>query len=326
MESWGWDEDWNATYRGQVNEGLRPARVTVGYRRLYDLATAEGIVTAARLAGKYKHEHEAEGPAAFPAVGDWVAVDLSNRGTPMIRDLLPRRTAFYRKAAGRADDAQVVAANVDTVLLVSALDVDFNPRRIERYLAMAHESGARPVIVLNKTDVCDDVPAAVATLDLIRGDAPVHAISAKADVEGLRGYFSGNETVALLGSSGVGKSTITNRFLGDEVQKTRTLGVDGKGRHTTTNRYLFQVPGGGLILDTPGMRALHVWEGHRGLEEAFADIFELAHQCKFRDCTHRTEPGCAVRGAVSAERLAAYHTLRAEMESLEDESRQRRYR
>lgn len=326
MKSWGWDEQWQAAFDAQVTPRLTPARVTVGYRRLYDLATNQGIVTAARLAGKYKHEHEAEGPAAFPAVGDWVAVDLSNRGTPMVRDLLPRRTAFYRKAAGRADDAQVVAANVDTVFLVSALDIDFNPRRIERYLAMAHESGARPVIVLNKTDVCEDVDGALASLEAVRGEAPVLAIAATEGVDSLRGYFSGNETVALLGSSGVGKSTITNQLLGDTVQKTRTLGVDGKGRHTTTNRYLFQVPGGGLILDTPGMRALHVWEGHRGLEETFADIVDLANQCKFRDCTHRKEPGCAVRGVVRAERLAAYHALRAEIESLDDANRQRRYR
>lgn len=335
LQSWGWTARWQDAYSRQAtrssNPNVVPARVTVGYRRLYDLATARGVVTAARLSGKYKHQHEAQGPTAFPAVGDWVVADLSNRGTPIIRDVLPRHTVFMRKAAGRADEAQVVAANVDTVFLVSGLDLDFNPRRIERYLAMAHESGAQPVIVLNKTDRCDDVPAAVSSLGAVPGDAPVHAICAEECVDPLRAYCRGQSTVALLGSSGAGKSTIVNRLLGEEIQKTRGLGTDGKGRHTTTNRYLFRVPTGGLILDTPGMRELHVWEGQRGIEEAFADVFALATRCKFRNCAHRNEPGCAVTAAVQSgqlesERLDAYHKLTSEIASLKDEGRVRRTR
>ncbi|MEL6546301.1 MAG: ribosome small subunit-dependent GTPase A, partial [Myxococcota bacterium] len=311
----------------------RPARVTVGYRALYDLASPIGSLQAARASGKFKHAHEDLGSAAFPAVGDWVAVDASHSRSPIIHALLPRRTAFLRKAAGRPDDAQVVAANVDVVFLVSSLNEDFNPRRIERYLAMAHESGASPVIVLNKADLREDADALREELRDVKGDAPVHLVSAKGGdgVDALRPYFDGHSTVALLGSSGVGKSTLTNRLLGDQVQKTRSIRSDGKGRHTTTNRYLFQLPTGGLILDTPGMRELHVWEGERGVDEAFADIVELAQSCKFRDCTHRKEPGCAVRAAIErgelpASRLAAYHKLVQEIASNADDTKSRRGR
>ncbi len=333
LESWGFDAEFRAAFEALPTEGLEPARVTVGYRALYDLATAGGPVPAARVAGKYKHDHEDEGALAFPAVGDWVGVDLSNRGTPIIRALLPRRTAFIRKAAGRPDEAQVVAANVDWVFLVTSLNEDYNPRRMERYIAMAHESGAKPVIVLNKADLCDDVDAIRAEVDGYRGDTPAHVISAKPGegIEALRRYFEGQSTVALLGSSGVGKSTLTNRLMGDEVQKTRAIRADGKGRHTTTNRSLFQLPSGGLILDTPGMRELHVWEGERGVDEAFADIVELAAYCKFRDCKHQKEPGCAVQAAVregeiSSGRLVAYHKLIDEMETADYDSKSRRGR
>ncbi|MEM6730865.1 MAG: ribosome small subunit-dependent GTPase A [Myxococcota bacterium] len=333
LSAWGYVPEWRSAFEALDKPSWLPARVTVGYRALYDLATQDGVVTAARVAGKFKHENEDAGPLAFPAVGDWVAVDLSHRGSPIIRALLPRRTAFIRKAAGRPDDAQVVAANVDAVFLVSSLNEDFNPRRIERYLAMAHESGAQPAIVLNKSDLVEDSAELLQEVREVGGDTPVHVVSAKGGtgVEALLGYFEEDATVALLGSSGVGKSTLTNRLLGAEVQKTREIRADGKGRHTTTNRSLFRVPTGGLILDTPGMRELHVWEGERGVEEAFADILELAAQCRFRDCRHKNEPGCAVRAAVAdgrlaAGRLEAYHKLVQETSSMDDESRSRRGR
>lgn len=329
LERWGYDDQFRSAFEALGAPELQPARVTVGYRRLYDLITEVGAVAAAGVAGRFKHTHEAEGALAFPAVGDWVGVDLSSPGSAVIQAVLPRRTAFVRKAAGRADEAQVVAANVDVVFLLSALDDDLNFRRIERYLSLAAQSGARPVVVLNKSDLYEGDREG---LRAVVGDTPVHTISARSGdgVETLKTYFEGDRTVALLGSSGVGKSTLTNRLLGEDVQKTAAVRSDGRGRHVTTNRYLFRLPDGGLILDTPGMRELHVWEGERGVEDAFADIVELARHCRFRDCRHDREPGCAVRAAIdsgelSEDRLRAYRALQKEASSA-TWARTRRYR
>jgi ribosome biogenesis GTPase len=240
--------------------------------------------------------------------------------------VLPRRTKFSRTAAtaGNRMEEQVVAANVDVVFLVSGLDGDFNVRRLERYLTLAYESGAAPVIVLTKTDVCDDVVAAVAEAETVSFGVPVHAVSnvTGEGLDELRPYFEGNRTVAALGSSGVGKSTLVNALAGEELTATGDLRADGKGRHTTRARELVEMPGGGLFLDTPGMRELRLWEADEGLEAAFADVVAIERQCRFNDCSHEVEPGCAVRaalesGVLDSERFESYRKLQRELARLE---------
>jgi ribosome biogenesis GTPase len=259
-------------------------------------------------------------------VGDWVAIRLdpdSDRAT--VHGVLDRKSRFVRKVAGSVVAEQVVAANVDVVLLVTSLDADFNPRRMERYLVLAHESGARPVIVLSKSDLTDHLDQQIEIARSIGGpEVPVHAVSAPRNegYEALAGYLEPGRTVALLGSSGVGKSTIVNRLAGEELQRTQEVrAVDGRGRHTTTHRQLILLADGGLLMDTPGMRELQLWDVDEGVEETFSDVDELGTGCRFPDCEHDREPGCAVLAAVeagrlSAERLASYHKLRRELRVL----------
>jgi ribosome biogenesis GTPase len=242
-----------------------------------------------------------------------------------VQAVVPRRSAFVRRAAGEQTVEQVVAANVDTVLLVSGLDHDFNPRRVERYVLLAWESGARPVVVLNKADLRDDVDACRRAIEQIAPGVAVHAVSARdpPSLAALAPYLLPGRTVALLGSSGVGKSTLLNRLMGTEVQPTRAVREhDQRGRHTTSDRHLFVLPGGALAIDTPGMRELQLWDSGAGLAATFEDVDALAPRCRFRDCTHEAEPGCAVRAAVAEgrlaeDRLASFHKLRAELRHLE---------
>lgn len=258
--------------------------------------------------------------AEFPGVGDWVALAAAEmEGDAKIVAVLPRRSRFSRRAAGDPTEEQVVAANIDTVFLVAGLDGDFNPRRIERYLLVAAESGAAPVIVLNKADRTDDPHAHAEAVRALAGETPVHVVSCRAPetLEVLRQYLGPGQTGALLGSSGVGKSTIVNRLLGEERLATQDVReADSRGRHTSTARQLVRLPGGGVIIDTPGMRELQLWDtGDAGA--AFADVEALGEGCRFRDCRHQQEPGCAVQGAVAAgslhaTRLASYHKLQAE--------------
>jgi ribosome biogenesis GTPase len=265
-------------------------------------------------------------PEERPAVGDWVALrSREGPGRTLVHAVLPRRTAFVRRAAGDQTVQQVLAANVDTVFLVMGLDRDYNPRRIERALVLAWESGAEPVIVLNKTDLSDEVEACRAEVEAAAPGVPVVALSAKRS-EGLGDlgpWLRRGRTVALLGSSGVGKSTIVNRLLGEERQRTREVREsDQRGRHTTTHRELLALPGGGLLIDTPGLREIQLWATEEGLAAAFDDVETFAAGCRFRDCAHEAEPGCAVRAAVAEgrllpERLASFHKLRAELRSLE---------
>jgi ribosome biogenesis GTPase len=224
----------------------------------------------------------------------------------------------------RISEQQVVAANVDTVFLVSALVDDYNLRRLERYLVLAWESGAQPVVVLTKSDLCDDVDVAIAEVESVAVGVPVHAVSnvTGEGVDELRPYFSGNRTVAALGSSGVGKSTLINSLSGHEVMATGSVRRDGRGRHTTTRRELIPVPGGGFFLDTPGMRELQLAEATGGIEEAFDDLFELFARCRFSDCAHDQEPGCAVKqalrdGELDAARWKSYQKLQRELAMLD---------
>ena len=320
LEALGWDDRFEAELRAHGDAGLRPARVAVAHNALYQLSTADGEVMA-EIAGRLRHRSAAAD--ARPVVGDWVAVRPGANGSTTIEAVLPRRHCFSRKAAGEPTRRQLVAANIDTVLLVSGLDDDFNLRRIERYLVAVRNSGAAPVLVLNKADVCPDPETRrAAAADLAPG-APLHVIEAMrpGGAEPLRQHLPPGRTGALIGSSGVGKSTIINRLLGRERQRTAAVRRrDGRGRHTTTQRELISLPDGGLIIDTPGMRELQLWEDTDALDDAFDDIRALAAGCRFRDCEHEGEPRCAVRQAVEAGRLGAarldgYRRLRRERQA-----------
>jgi ribosome biogenesis GTPase len=255
----------------------------------------------------------AEEGADWPAVGDWVAVELHGAdATAVIQEVLPRRSKFVRKSPGKKMEEQVIAANVDTALLVSALDGDFNPGRVERYLAQCWESGARPVIVLNKADACEDARGKAAEMERVAtGVAVCVAVCVVSARTGqgfgeLEEFLRPGQTLVLLGSSGVGKSTIANRLLGEAVQEVRPVREsDSRGRHTTTTRELFALPGGALLVDTPGLREMQLWDAEDGVAQVFVDVDALAGQCRFDDCRHEAEPGCAVLAALEAGTLEA---------------------
>jgi ribosome biogenesis GTPase len=287
------------------------------------VVAADGREIDAAVSGRFRYD--AKGPEDFPAVGDWVALELlAHDHSGVIHDVLPRQTRFARPARGDIASAQVVAANVDVVLLVSGLDHDFNVRRLERYLALAWASGAEPVIVLNKADVCDDIAGRVADAALVAPGVPVRVVSAlEGDgMDSLTPLLEPGKTVALLGSSGVGKSTIVNALLGYERQPTGAVRADDqRGRHTTTSRELLVMPSGALLIDSPGMRSVGMWEIEAGLADAFRDVEHFAAECRFSDCSHGTEPGCAVQraiaeGALPAARLESQQKLARESAAL----------
>ncbi|MDE2293251.1 MAG: ribosome small subunit-dependent GTPase A [Elusimicrobia bacterium] len=296
LERVGWDDGWLASFKEEAGRGLSPARVWAREGSLYRLVTEHGE-RVANISGRYKLELGRGG--SLPAVGDWVAADLAPTRA-VIRKLLPRRTTVARKEAGERERMQVLAANVDVILVVSGLDADFNPRRLERYLAMARESGARPVLVLNKADLCPDVPARVEAAKLVAGGAPMHVVSAKPGLglEALDAYLRPGQTLTLLGSSGAGKSTLVNRILGRERQATKEIREDGRGRHTTTSREMFVAPSGAILMDTPGLREIQLADVSEGIRQTFEDVEALLGRCRFADCRHHKEPGCAVLAAL----------------------------
>ena len=318
----GWDDTRAEQFEHHHEAGLIPGRVAVQHCGAYDVLTELGELRC-DVAGRLYDESSS--PADLPAVGDWVAVAArpdEQGGT--VQAVLPRQTKFSRKTAWQAAEEQVLAANVDVVLIVTSLNEDLNLRRLERYLTLAWESGARPVFVLTKADLAADVDAAVQEVESIAFGVPVVALSNVTGdgLDALRSHLGPGVTAALLGSSGVGKSTLVNTLLGEELLETREIRDDGKGRHTTTRRELVQLPGGALVIDTPGMREIQLWVADEGLEEAFEDVTDLFGRCRFTDCGHESEPGCAVKaaiadGSLSAERWESYLKLQREMAHLE---------
>jgi ribosome biogenesis GTPase len=318
----GWDDAFAEEFEPHAQAGLTPGRVAVQHRGAYDVLTEDGELRC-DVAGRLYEE--ASSPADLPAVGDWVAIAARpEEGAGTVQAVLPRRTKFSRKTAWQASEEQVLAANVDVAFIVTSLNDELNLRRLERYLTLAWESGARPVLVLTKADLTDDVPAAVAAVESVAFGAPVHAISSVSGegLDAIRAHLRPGVTAALLGSSGVGKSTLVNTLAGEELLETREIRDDGKGRHTTTRRELVQLPGGALVIDTPGMREVQLWIAEEGLEEAFSDVTELFEHCRFSDCAHESEPGCAVKealanGTLAPERWESYLKLQRELAHLE---------
>jgi ribosome biogenesis GTPase len=316
----GWNERFAASFAGHAREGRVPGRVVLEHTHIYRVATDDGEVLA-RVSGRLRHR--AATRPDYPAVGDWVVVAPAQDGDARIHTILPRFSRFSRRAAGDTTEEQIVAANIDVVFLVGGLDGDFNPRRLERYLVVAWESGATPVIVLNKADLVDDPGRHV---EEVRASAPgvdVHAVSARdrLSLDALRAHLGPGRTAALLGSSGVGKSTIVNRLVGHDLLRTQDVREsDSRGRHTSTNRQLVVLEHAqGILIDTPGMRELQLWDTGDSGGDAFADITELAAGCRFRDCRHMQEPGCAVRAAVKRgelppDRFENYRKLTLERE------------
>ncbi len=312
LSSLGWDDFFARGFARFTDEGLVPARVTLEHKNAYELLTPSGELSGC-CTGRLLHM--AGSRADLPAVGDWVAVRPRYGETRAdIHALVPRRTVFSRRAVDGSGDRQIVAANVDTVFLVTGLDQNYSLRRIERYLTAAWESGAQPVVVLNKADLHPDPAAAQVEVEGVASGAPVVVLSALADavesggrdgspaagLEALSPWLRPTTTVAFLGSSGVGKSTLINRILGGEHQLTAAVSAAvGKGRHTTSRRELMVAPSGVLVIDTPGMRELQLWDPTpAAIDASFADIAALAARCRFRDCAHKGEPGCAIEAAL----------------------------
>jgi ribosome biogenesis GTPase len=303
----GWNVHFAAMWQAQDKEdGWVAARVVSQQRGLWRIAGdfyARGLVECWAAPSGKMHAAQAT-HRDWPAVGDWIAAEVpdgNRRAT--IHGVLPRRSQFVRKTPGKRIEQQVIAANVDTAFLVAALDGDFNLRRLERYLAQCCESGARPVILLNKADECNDFAARAEMTERIAGGTPVLVLSARTrqGIDALDPFLAAGQTVVLLGSSGVGKSTLVNLLLGQDLQSVRPIREnDSKGRHTTTVRQLVLLPSGAMVIDTPGLRELQLWDAADGVSETFADIEALAAGCRFRDCRHVQEPGCAVRAALEA--------------------------
>jgi ribosome biogenesis GTPase len=325
LASLGWDAGWAAAFTAAADtSGLRagermlPGRVVAEHRERYSVAGEDGDIPAV-LAGRVRHAASAR--EDLPAVGDWVGVSRAgDDGAAVVRFVVPRRSAFVRKTAGITTEAQVVAANVDIALIATALPGDLSTRRLERYLTLAWESGAMPIVLLTKSDLSDNLDVAIAQAALAAPGAEVIAMSAVTGdgIDALAARLHPASTAVLIGSSGVGKSTLVNRLIGGERQRTAAVTALGKGRHTTTRRELVRLDNGALLIDTPGMRELQLWTADDGLGSAFPDLEEYAAGCRFRDCAHDEEPGCAVRAAVEAgnlgaERLEHWHRLRREL-------------
>jgi ribosome biogenesis GTPase / thiamine phosphate phosphatase len=328
LETLGWTERLAAEFEPFGAKGHLPGRVSSEHKHIYRVLAADGEHLA-RVAGGLRHR--AESAVEYPAVGDWIALRV-RPGEPVgsIQAVLPRRSRFSRKVAGDVTQEQVVAANIDTVFLAMGLDENYNLRRIERYLVTGWESGAQPVVLLTKADLCDEVEGRVREVNSVASGAPVLVTSARSGsgLDMLQPYLGPGLTVAVLGSSGVGKSTLINRLIGRDLLRTAEVSALGaRGRHTTSHRELVTLPGGGLIIDTPGLREIQLWDVGNSLGTAFADVDRLAAGCRFRDCRHETEPGCAVRaaaadGGLAPDRLESFVKLQREAAHLAEKQDQ----
>lgn len=299
LKTYGWDSFFEAYFSEVTGDGHIPARVSLEHRNYYELYSSAGELTAEKSGKLF---YQAEDTNLLPAVGDWVVINpLQNEDKAVIISVLPRKSKFSRKKAGATTEEQIVAANVDMVFIMSSLNQDLNLRRIERYLTLAWDNDVKPVLILSKADLVSDIFEKLALVQDAFPGTDAHAISSvkKAGIDELLPYFEGNKTAAVIGSSGVGKSTLINSILNWKKMEVSDISLyKDKGRHTTTHRELTLVPGGGLIIDTPGMREIQLWEGSEGLSELFGDIEQLALECKFTDCKHESEPGCAIKSAI----------------------------
>lgn len=303
----------------QQNEAILIGRITSQYRDMYHLLTDKGEAEG-RVSGKFNYTVDAK--EDYPVVGDFVRCKLAHKGEVIIENILPRKSMICRKVAGAKSDMQVLATNIDKVFIAMSLNNDFNIRRLERYMMIAWESGATPVVVLTKADLCQDIDSKIKEVELIAVGVEVIAVSVMEElgIEAIRNCIEEEETVVFIGSSGVGKSSLVNKLLGMDIQEVKTIDEHDKGRHTTTHRELFQLPSGGMIIDTPGMRELQFNQGD--LESTFSDIEALSRDCYFTDCKHQTEPRCAIKlaiekGELSRERYDSYVKLGRELRLLE---------
>lgn len=326
LNQFGWHPFFEAYFSEYAGNGYSAGRVAIENKSNYLLYTEFGELLA-EISGKMFYD--INGKADFPAVGDWVVFRAMLEEKKAVIDyVLPRRTKFSRKVPGAKTEEQVVASNIDTLFIMSSMNQEFNPRRIERYLTLAWETDASPVIILSKADLCPDIKEKKTEAESIAFGVPVHCISALTNkgLDELKGYFVENQTGAIVGSSGVGKSTLINSLLGEERLKVKDItGYKDKGLHTTTRRELIILPGGGLIIDTPGMRELQLWDGSEGVRDVFADIEAIASNCRFADCKHDSEPGCAVRaalksGEIESGRYKSYLKLQKEIKYFERRS------
>jgi ribosome biogenesis GTPase len=318
LYDYGWSDARQSDFTPYAQRGLIPGRIVIQQRGGYRVITEAGEIDARASGGLMHTAQESERPSA----GDWVALEARPGETlALVQAVLPRATAFIRKASGPRGGAQVVAANVDAAFLVASLNADLNARRMERYLAVTYESGARPVIVLTKADLVDDLAAAAEEIEAIAFGAPMLCVSARTGqgLEALATHLAPGQTAVLLGSSGAGKSTLLNALAGEDLMATGELREDdARGRHTTTHRELVRLASGALILDTPGMRELGLWDAESGVSAAFDDVEALAASCRFADCGHEREPGCAIQAALTEgvlppERLRAWRKLQSEL-------------